>query len=673
MPLFETWASLLHDLLGGEETTLVVPNLEHLDQQSIAVLRSLYRKFPDSAPHLVLGWDPGIRSPIPDSRGLIWSYEPLDLQKVVFAFQLLGNVEAQDLPPEDGEGADEPREPPAADDLESRAFAALAAGSGPLDDAHRTLVIRALRGAFESFGFRVALRLGLALLEREGELEGEEAAEVHGIVALSAHNRQFRTAGNLVLARFLADHYSKAFAAETRPAVRAALLYRLAVTHGRRLKDVEAGMEWSNRALAEPRELGLGPVAVSYYESWALNIRSFVQMQSRRLDRAVEDGERAFRLLEEARPKVEELSETERARWPREVFLSQAVLVANMSTLAILTDQPDVLAGWRQRGGELSDGVREMDRYQAMDWIDFYRRRQQLRLALPWARLGLEAGRRDQDPLWEYHHTLQHGDLAYRLGDPALAAGELARAREQRRLLDDPVALRVVDPLLATALRRAGRLEKARELYAGRLESGEETSLDVRAELLSALGLVAAEAGDAEEAEARINQAIDLAVESGERDTLLRVAAAAGAASLQLDHPEDAAQAYTQALEVAGANEADDDGAPAPAADVLEVCVGIQGCRGFDPGLTERALAHLPEALESAETWWHLAALLPHAAEWVRRHGAPGEAPATAGLRQLVHAAAQRPDCAAGLEALRAALPDSLQTHLEEGALEAFE
>ncbi|MEM7355923.1 MAG: hypothetical protein AAF657_34220, partial [Acidobacteriota bacterium] len=104
----------------------------------------------------------------------------------------------------------------------------------------------------------------------------------------------------------------------------------------------------------------------------------------------------------------------------------------------------------------------------------------------------------------------------------------------------------------------------------------------------------------------RINEAINLAVESGARDTLLAVAIAAGRASQHLGRPGDAEEAYRRALEIAGENSGS-TGGDVPATLELALHLGLWETATEPPvDSVTHCLSLLPEALDDAETWWRL-------------------------------------------------------------------
>ncbi|MEM6796145.1 MAG: hypothetical protein AAF725_19380, partial [Acidobacteriota bacterium] len=539
--LFDAWADLLIDLLP-EDCRLLIPVMNHLDQPSLFVLKSLYRRWTDRAPDLVAGYSSEAKSPTLDEDGIYWTYEPLNIQKIAYGFQLssgsdlieLDSSADSDLAEPSSDGVTPESVLPAAalaalgDDLESRARARLDSEDA-LEGADVDLVVAAVESTFESFGYRAALGLGLQLLRRLPKrpdggagLTEAQAASVHGIVALAAHNRQFQSRNNTPLENFLERHFLAAAESERQPVRRCALLYRLAVTYGRRKKQFEQALEYASAAIEAAEQLE--PVVGTYQEAWARNIRAYTLMRLKRLDEAVHDAERSFSLIERYSPETREPETPEERFWARDFLLSQGVLISNLASLAAATRSSEKYDSWNRRGASLAIDDPDFDRFRVLDWIGLYRRNAQLKLALPWARKGAEVCRREQETLWEYHFLLQASDLTYRLGDAAGAFRMCEDIHALRAKLGNPIGLREVELLSVSAAVRSGRHALAQSILEEQLPGLEYP--DLRSQVASHLGVLAAAAGDGERADRHLDQAIDWAVSTGQRDSLLRVAAA---------------------------------------------------------------------------------------------------------------------------------------------------
>ncbi len=611
-PLFQALANFVHELTNGQDLTLIVPDLACLDRESLGLLRTLYRRFPNTSPALIAGFDPRRSTPEPDANGLIWEHPADDVWKVALGFMALPETEVRDLDRRDA-GPAEAREAgqiaitPDDRALDSRAFAALRVLPQAVDPKLASLIIEAMRAAFAGFAFTTTLRLGLALFEREPALTPEQAADAHGLLALSAHNRQFRSGGNRRLAEFLRRHLEQAIEVETRPGHRSAIAYRLAVTHGRRMKNNETGLEWADQAIRESRSPRIERVDAANLEAWGRNIRAFMLTGMDRLEDAATECETTFHQLNavlESGPDA--LSSRDACL--REVLFSRSLLADNLAAIAQMAGDPDRLETWKAIADKLTETVPELERYEARHWITLYRRKLRLDAAADKAQRGLDAARAGQDALREYRYTVELADLKYRLGDAGAALEGFEQADELRQRLEEPDFLKPVRSSAAAAAARAGEVDKAQDLVLRALDGLGSAAGDARAQMLAFLGRLAARNHDKVEAESRINEAIALAVESGERDTLLAVAVAAGRASQHLGRTGDASAAYRQALKIAGTEVPGGTEGGAPAALELAAHLGLWETEVDDPCRENaiRCLSLLPEALADAETWWQL-------------------------------------------------------------------
>jgi tetratricopeptide (TPR) repeat protein len=514
-------------------------------------------------------------------------------------------------------------------------------------------VVEAKRTAFRCFGFTTVLRLGLELLRRGPALAPEASAEVHGLLGLAAHNRQFLSRRNRVLADFLEEHFRAALETEADPALRSCLCYRLAVTLGRRKGEPEAALEWAERALAAAAPPGLPPLPTlqaAHLQGWAHNIQAFALMRTGRLAEAKFRCQQAFALLDRALESFPEPASAATApdQLVREAAFTHSLLADNLAALAKMEGDAEGLARWKEIADRLGEHFPGLARFEAATWIDLFRERRELRQALAHAEHGLEDARAEQDALREYEYEVQVADLHDRLGEAAEAFEAFERARDLRRRLGSPGFLRPLDAPAATAAARAGRAVEARGLYEGILGYG-GLGPAARAQVLAALAELAARTNRPEEADARMNEAIALAVESGERDALLAVAVTAGRACRLLGREAEERDAFRRGVDIAAAG--GPDAAPAPAGLSLAALLGAWETDG-DPQFLRHALRLLPEALEDTSAWWELPRLL-RAVRDAAPSGLLADPEMAGPLRDLEAAAGQRADCAALLKELQ--------------------
>lgn len=594
-PFLTECVEMLTALFAASDAWLVAPDLADVDSETVWLLDRFFQWRPEAFPSAVLGFEPDAERDRPDARGIVWGSFQIHLSS--FVFNLARQPEAQRI-----EAPESPASPGALDgekdkddeddDLRClRAFESADETSPELRDSMLDLV----RRAFAAHAFEASLRWGLRLLDRDLDLDPADDAELRNLVALSAHNRQFRSGGNERLAPVLEDLLREALSKETRPAWKSALGYRMAVTLGRRQSRLEAARQAAGDALDVAQSPDVHPVVSRYLQAWALNIRAFLHMRLGRMDRAVDDTERALRMLQDVRDGWSGEAPEIRAAWERNVLLSWSILVSNRIALAEIGRDVDALQRWRRRNEALLDDYPEFELYELAGQLHSHRIFLRFDLALERARRGCEVARRERNTLWEYQLLAQRADLAFRLGrlDEAVEACEAARTF--RRDYANPGVLGSLDLLHAEALGRAGRTAAARDLLDEVLrEPGASPVRRIEAHALAAR--LAALAGHEEEAEECANRAIDEAVEHGSRDGLVLAAVAAGTASRELGRSDEARDAYTRALEIAATGEPDEP--PPPAGDVLEAHLGLDSVL--------EALRLLPEALQEPRTWWLL-------------------------------------------------------------------
>ena len=482
------------------------------------------------------------------------------------------------------------------------------------------------------------VQLGLALLARRPALAPRDAADVHGWIALAAHNRQFLTQGDLPLARFLSDHLERALAAEDRPAHRAALLYRLAVARGRRMKDADAALAWAGEAVAASRHPALPFGDAAYQEAWAFNIRAYLEMQGKDLDGARRSTVAGFARIDQLFARLDELAAdgTLDAMGVLDLRATHSLLAFNTRTLLALLDRGSVdVAEWLERSRVAIRAVPGIERFEAFAWTELYAETNRPDLALPLVLKGIDDARREVDAMREYEHAVTAVELAYRLGETAAARAQAARVQEIRRRCGLP-PLPAVEVLAALACLRGGAAAEAGRRLGEALADPAHAEADARAPLLGLRAWAAAVEGDAAAADADLDEAIELAVASGERDTLLRVAVAAGRAAAALGREDEALEAFEQALEIAGVAAEGAAGAPPPPA--AERIAALVAAGGGQPERLAEALRLAAGALGDADVWWELGPLL---AAWERpQDGLPAADEATAAAHARVAAAA---------------------------------
>jgi tetratricopeptide (TPR) repeat protein len=579
-PLREAWLDVLGPLLVGR--VLVIPDARGLDHESALLLLGLCSR--NIAFQCEVGLDPDA---LPDTplarRGVLNTHAALQ-RLVAFGSAKIEEVTGHLEPTERVPAPMHPLD----DGVELRAFELL---DTTLDhqDALAS-VLGGIEAAFMCFGFDCCLELGLRLLATRADLSASERRRVHLLVALSAYNRQVtsrseRPADDEALARLLDHHFTASLDGETDLRVRAHGNYRLAINKGRRQGEIAAALALADEAVALAREAN-----AIFDLAWARNGRAYLHGRNRRLDLAIADCKASFDLL--SRDGEADPLDIERP-------MTRVVLAENLAGLSTWAGEHDAAVHWAAKADELATGL-TVSVPPSVRRIDALRSNFELTAALSLARRGLEISERMLDPLGADLFAADIGDLCYRRGQAAEALHAFHQALARARHDADPQRERATVIACVMAAMRADRLDEADARLAELRHTSDPQHPSELIELQAAAGVIAARRGDVPASEAAINQAIAAAVELGERDVLLRVACAAGDACLRLGRVDDAAAAFTQALQLAELDE------PPSASDVLAACVGALMAGSQERHLVERSLAILEPALVDAEAWWLL-------------------------------------------------------------------
>lgn len=671
-PLTHAIAALLAQLMQKQSICLVVPILNRLDIPSIAVLNAIYGKAQRRAPDLLLGYYVQAETPRHDRNDIDSSVYQVFVQRVASGLATTHAVPILDVDP----SADLAGEPSAcclgeaqiarevaAFSNEERAARLLQSRSDASDEVVDA-ALAAVRASFASSAFGAAVRFGLELLDRRPDLRPQQLAELHGMIALAAHNTDLvRPSAGPGIKELLRYHYEKALESEGRAEIRSALCYRLAVTYGRRMKNIERGLYWADRALREAQAEEMPQRRQIYYEVWARNIKSYLLMLSRDVDGSFAEGECAFGKLEaelKAMAGSQAATDFVLGLWQREFFASQMVICENMITLGYRTLWTERYLQWLKTEEEIADDDVSLDVFRAIGWRNFYEVQWQLQQALPWAFKCIETARAVVLPDVEQHNLLRAISVLYRLGrkeETLKLIGEFSASAgrikaEMARVTSD---LDFVDGLI-----RMDQLEQAEEILERYLRAP-AASLPCahRAQLTASLGLVAANRGSGQRAEQLINAAIDSAAESNEHTTLLNVAIAAAKACRLLGRTEEMREAYAQALSLMQTRGT----AAANPEDQLEIYLGLHECgHGGKPWIA-KALGLFPAVLEHEDAWWQLPRLLAALRQLAQsgRHDIPAESESA--LAAVLHAASQRQDCATVRADLLRLMPSTRTAH----------
>lgn len=655
--LVDRTAQLLSKLIIAAGSRVGITSPVHVDRLTLSVLKAVLRLGLAETAELTIGydryWSPGAS----DENGLFWRYPLSSAHYLLVGSSFSSTRQLHDS------AAVAPEPPPIwseHDCHEEQICLRLLYGTRSLPRASIKRSLGALRRAFAGYGFQGTLRLGLALLEHPSSLAPEEAAEVHGLVALAAHNEQFYSTVDSPLNDFLQHHLCQAMASERRSSHRTALLYRLAVTAGRRQKKFKEATAHADQAIEEAGDLS--PTQAEYQEAWARNIRAYLRARLGDLRGATEDEQTAFSLLAKARerlPGATAAAQPVGRDWLTELTLSQAVVCSNLCTLCQYSRDEGAFRHWLGEEVALAALLPGMTRFLADTSTRTYR--QVFRWDLAWeeAQRGLRSASEERDGYRQYTFLSDLADLSFRLGDAVAAVN----AFDQAKLVAGPFVedgQHRLDLARAIAATRAGGsyLADGRRVLETIVTELPESSVADRAEIAAALGWISAVEAESEAMERWFDKAISGAVADGGRDLLIRVALLAGSANRAIGRSEYARDAWTRGLEIAGFKPGETPDS-AVASDILRCLIGLLDLNPTADDLMKAALLLVPAALDEGEVWWEL----PRWLSAILRSLAAGstiyrEPRVLETLGLLTVLADQRSDCRGIVARIRASLPN---------------
>ena len=660
-PLFEAWAKIIYGVLTLPEVAdcqLIVPSSQDMIGPINSILKTISRLYPEAKTKftIVIGFERDMELPTHDSNGINWNLTSANPRFSGGFLQVADLVESL---PEDAEEEQKldytllSKSESLPLFAERIAFQTLAS-SQQLNDLQIAQLIEAMALAYQGLGFHNTVKLGLGLFALKPVLSQAQKAKAHGLLALAAHNRQF-SAADKRLHDFLLQHFLAAYDAELESGMRSALCYRIAVTYGRRMKQPKVGLEWADKALIEASSGELTTTEQAYYHNWGINIKAYLFMITRQLDVAYETGESVFNTVHQHFQELRESSVTDPSSdnklWQREMFATVQVLRRNMFALCYHTSQLEQFRYWLDKMEETTPAGPELRRATYVEWAEYYSALLQPGKVLEAVSTGTGFLRKEPETELFLDYS-KHAILAnYQVGELSRSHNYLEKYRSA---LDD----------LAMPWYFEFDLVKYAPIY---LRDKQQTSLDIVLKLASEgvkgskdhsakcidflllRGQVFAREQDRKAAEEMVNAAIDLAVADGERNLMMRVARIAGWCNDTMGAPDEALQAYGQALELS--SHAGD--VPPWPEELFLTLINFQRIQGPNTENMELALKNLPAALEQMEAWWELCPTLEMLVTLAQKNETEyREMISRESLWQLIEAAGERADCKEALKQL---------------------
>ena len=645
-PFYDAISALLYELLARTRVTLIIPQLCGLDTITYALIKSIYRLHPGLNLNLMIGYTPSLEDVKVDVNGITWGKTQEQNAQLMVLLSALSPTETREaLVSCPSVHMDVVRDSHADvwdDDVDGQALDALAVADRPLDDRQATWVMEAAQRAFAAFDRSAALYFAMSALERSSRLSNTQAAALHSMVSLSAHNRQFSsTQGDERFNAFVEHHLRRALALEEEPELRLCLSYRLAVTLGRRKHDHSVAMNFANQVVEGAAYAPLPEERRAYQEAWGRNIRAYLHMRRGDFAAAFADGTHAFERLAPFT--------TDTLNSSRDLTFTRVVLADNMEILSRAAKDEGRREDWLRKnfafGEQVPDGYGA--RFSSHRRVRLFGHKYELDSAIRAARQGLEDARKELSRQLSYCYLMDLGALLYRQGEAAeaLASFDEARSLAHQGVMKDERALSTSERFFAVAAVRVGRPAEAMASYQRLLEAPTGVSGVLRAELLQGMAFAAASSGDAAQAEQWIDQAIDCASRIGSRGALVSVARAAGIVCQRLERTREASEAYRRGWKLVAAHNG--DAGSVHAGDRVALLIGLAEVDEYQQETVWSALQWMPAALQQEpEAWWYLPRLL----QLMARNATKGrwEDSATQELLATVlKAASQRKDCGA--------------------------
>lgn len=642
-----SWAEALRDLLASKDVGLVALDGPALDAESLHVLRILAMELePGPRPRVILG-QCGPAAPAdagePSTRGSLLAFARVEARRalgVLAALPCTACHEGNAAPSAEFAGGDGGPEilDPLDDGSELRAWDALAGrAAGIASENMYAHALAGLRAAFGCFGFTAALPIAHAMLETWPE--PDDAAEIHALLALSAHYIEPLPEPGSLIDDLTVSHLSAALERERELRRRVALGYRLAIHHGRVRGDATQALAVADAAIEELARGSAAPAERALLELWSRNARAYALHRLGRRPEAAADCEAALTLSRSPHREAPFGMLFDVARWH---------LLTNLARVAFLRADGAAAHAWMAEWEACDRSIPEPSRppytMVPLDYIG-------TGLEATAARLANHAAhaRRAWQPVTEAALVEALGHALIRLGRASEACAAYARAKQLFELLGasgEAVLIATINGALSA--QRAGLLDEAADAFAMLLEHPLCEAPETHAELEASLAALAALRGERTEAERRMARALALVDGCGAQESLATVLRVCGEARLALRDPAGARATLERARAVCGDGEAE-----VSAAELLAVHVGLLEARadGAEASLAD-ALRIVPGALHDVNGWWSVPPLLVAA---LRLHETvdTSDVAVRRGLERLVEAGLQRSDSRAAADVVK--------------------
>lgn len=648
--MFEAMAAVLRDLLRGEKGPVFIPDMAPLDFESIQTIVTYLRLYRDEAIDVIVGFATDLKPSFQDENGITWERNGLVVQNMISSFEV--NGEMIDVFEDDENSNDaQPFIYPSLDfplhaHEEQKAFALLESRE-ELSESQTDSIMSTIENSFENYSFRGAIRLGVLLSESGKKKATEKTKRLHTLIASAAHFLQFSHDGNPPFDVFLEEMLKRALDEDKRPDIRCALLYRMAFTKAERMEDVDAGLPFAELAVKESGELiETDPLMGNYAKSWGHMIRGFIHGFQNKQGDFDDDVREAIRLIKSQLSGLENAESAKDISWKIEY---DAGLFSHVNHQVFISEELELYEYSTKIFGETEaamDNVHPINLFDPFHWLDFHRNKYQFTKALASARRGIEDGIRFTNGIYLYVYYFSAGDISYRIGEYQDALDFWLDAERIRPVYNDTFADYSLNVFIANCQILLGQLEKAEERLLN------ELSQDENIDVLIKLANIYTHRGEKDTSTNYMNKAIEIASQSGDLMSIIKVVTAAGSIEQRFSDVEKAGEAYGQALEFV------EQGAEQyhlMSADVLiELYLGVLEMKGYDQSFVVKLLQLINKAADTPEAWPSFSRMIPFVEKFIENDSeAPNGEEKEQMLAPFFRFVAMRVDCQQEVERLK--------------------
>ncbi|XLS27634.1 tetratricopeptide repeat protein [Flavobacteriaceae bacterium M23B6Z8] len=558
-PIFinQQFAKALYAFLKETDTTLLIPDLSHIDSETLGTLVSMFQQFPDFSQKIIFGIDKNYK--VKETKyGISWEQSDVNVQSFINSMQLFEDYEKIE-----GEEAssllDERTEIPTAIDLEKLLseneelllLQLLKSKSEETIKTESNQIVKVVRRSFERYSYKACIYLGLAALEFKNCLTEVQKGKLHGLIGSAGHFDQLSHHEHPIFDNFLKKHLLKALDTEKDTEKRCSLLYRLVYTLAERQDDWETSIPYVEQEIKEASSPSLSKQVSRHQLAWAYSIKAHIYVNKAVLDVFNKCIENTFKLLDEQLVALDRHilenndSGLELQFLKEETLLSYFHFAAHQVFFGDELGMFDYSMKWIEPAKKALSRVPERNRFDVFHWIEYHRSKFELINAFECCKKGIQDAYTQKHTLM-YLYQFCAADVCYRMGDYKSAEEYYQQAKTLRPYFHDPFGSISIDLLLADCYLKNNKLEESRKIYEQYRDKSKGLA-SVKTE--TALSRIAALQKRKEDANVLINEAIELAVATGEKNTILFIAVSAGEIAWINGQKSEAAAAFKQSLD----------------------------------------------------------------------------------------------------------------------------